>query len=336
VQAARWVQKNPSLKADKLEAALQQHDWDPSVKALCGLPDVLNRMNENLEWTQDLGDAFLADQSRLMDTVQRMRRKAYEAGNLKSSEEQKVTEKEDKIIVVESTSKDVVYVPTYYPSVVYGGWSYPSYYYPPIYAPPPPGAKFFSFTAGVFWGAAICGGCDWGWGNTNVNIDIDRTNNFVGRLDRDGNRNRVDPRGGSWQNFQHKPEHRQGVGYRDPGVANRYGGATRGNTAGTRDVSRGYGGQAGQGPTAGQQPANRAGAGANRGTQPSASTRPSGTKSSSYSGAGSVSKERASSTRGATSRSSSSKSSGVERSSGASRSSGAMRSGGCGGGGGRR
>ena len=91
VEAARWVQKNPSLKGKALEEALKSQDWDPSVKSLCGFPAVLKQMNDNLDWTQDLGDAFLGQKEELMDTVQTMRKKALEAGNLKSSEQQKVT-----------------------------------------------------------------------------------------------------------------------------------------------------------------------------------------------------------------------------------------------------
>ena len=87
VEAARWMQKNPKITADKLDAALQKETWDPSVKSLCGFNDVLKRMNENLDWTQDLGDAFLGQQTELMDSVQTMRRKAYDAGNQKSGKE---------------------------------------------------------------------------------------------------------------------------------------------------------------------------------------------------------------------------------------------------------
>ena len=78
-------------------------DWDPSVKSLTTLPSVLKQMSENLDWTQDLGDAFLAQQNDLMDTVQVMRGKACEAGNLDTTEQQTVTQQEDKIIVIESS-----------------------------------------------------------------------------------------------------------------------------------------------------------------------------------------------------------------------------------------
>src|SRR6185369_2786297 len=94
VEASRWLKKNPGLKGDKLDAALKEQAWDPSVKGLCAVPDVVHRMSDNLDWTQDLGDAFLAQQSEVLDTVQKMRSKAYEAGNLKTTEQQQVVVKE--------------------------------------------------------------------------------------------------------------------------------------------------------------------------------------------------------------------------------------------------
>ena len=148
VEAGRWVKANPGLKDKALEEALKAQDWDPSVKSLCGFPDVLKQMDENLDWTQDLGDAFLAQKVELMDTIQRMRGKAYDAGNLKTTEQQVVTQQPDKIIVVQPADPEVIYVPTYSPTVVYGGWSYPTYYYPPMYYPPPYGYGAMAFTVG--------------------------------------------------------------------------------------------------------------------------------------------------------------------------------------------
>lgn len=345
VEAARWQQKNPSLKGDALEKALKDKDWDPSVKSIVGLPTVLKRMNENLEWTQDLGDAFLADQSALMDVVQEMRRKALESGNLKTTAEQKVEEREDKVIVIQSTSPEIVYVPTYYPSAVYVGWGYPSYYYPAMYPPYPPGYAAFSFAVGVAWGAAIWGNCNWGGSNNNnVNIDIDRQNNFSGRTENNFNRPSNRPAGGN-SKFQHDPSHRKGVGYRDGATAKQYGGAGTSNRV-SRDQARGYGSGSGAGARPSTRPA--AGTSGNRpttgnvGATPRASTSPrpstgagtasrpsqaTGQRSGSFSGASSANTARASSSRGATSRSSSS---------GGTRSSGGSRGGGGGRGGGRR
>jgi hypothetical protein len=135
VQADRFMRANPGLKDTALEEKLKEQDWDTSVKGLCSLPDVLKNMSTNLDWTQDLGDAFLAQQAEVLDTVQRMRGKANDAGNLKTSEQQVVTVQQDKIIVIESKSPEVIYVPTYSPTVVYGaGWGYPMVL--PVLVPP--------------------------------------------------------------------------------------------------------------------------------------------------------------------------------------------------------
>ncbi len=170
VQAERWVKQNKSLKGDALKAALEKQPWDDSVKALVPFPDVLTMMSEKLEWTQKLGDAFLAQQKDVMDTVQKLRRKAAEAGNLKSSKEQEV-KKEGDIIIIEPANPQVVYVPAYNPTVVYGAWWYPAYPPYPVYAYPP-GAALFTFTMGVAIGAAWYGhGCHADYHGGTVNID---------------------------------------------------------------------------------------------------------------------------------------------------------------------
>ncbi|MCU0554554.1 MAG: DUF3300 domain-containing protein, partial [Syntrophales bacterium] len=119
VQAERWAKQNKSLKGDALKSALDKQPWDASVKALVPFPDVLSMMSEKLEWTQKLGDAVLAQQKDVLDTVQKLRKKAAEAGNLKSSKEQAV-KKEGDIIIIEAANPQVVYVPAYNPTVVYG------------------------------------------------------------------------------------------------------------------------------------------------------------------------------------------------------------------------
>jgi hypothetical protein len=270
VEAQRWQSKNSKLTGAQLDAALKEQAWDPSVKSLVAVPDVLNRMSENLDWTQDLGDAFLAQRSEVMDTVQRMRQKAKEAGNLKSTEQQVVTQQPDQIIVIEQANPQVVYVPSYSPTVVYGGWSYPSYYYPPMYYPPPPGYGLMAFGVGVAVGAAFWGDCDWGWGHGDVDIDVNRYNEFNRNTSIDSDRLRVDQRGGQGNrgNWQHDPGHRKGVGYRDQGTAQKYGARGDMNRV-TRDQARGFSqprastGQAGAG--------NRAQVGGGSRTQPGAS-----------------------------------------------------------------
>jgi hypothetical protein len=309
VEAARWQAKNPKVKGDKLEAALTKENWDPSVKSLCGFPDVLKRMNDNLDWTQDLGDAFLGQQAEVMNAVQNMRRKALEAGTLKSGKELTVTEQADKIIVIETAEPEVIYVPTYYPSAVYGSWHYPYWYYPPMYPPPPTGGVWFGFTAGVIWGAAIWGDCD--WGHTEIDIDVDHYHEFVDRTESGERRQQAKDRVGTDRNWKHSAEHRGGVSYRDKQVAQRYG-AGPGQTRVTRDQARGYGDRGARpasgdvvGAGAGTRDRSAAAVGARERQAVTASrdlSNISGQRSGSFSGSRSPSLDRASSMRGASSR----------------------------------
>jgi hypothetical protein len=205
VQAERWRKANPSLKDKALEDALQQQPWDASVKSLAVFPQVLTMMSDKIDWTQKLGDAFLAQQQDVMATAQALRQGA-EGGTLKDTKEQKVTtqtENNTTYIVIEPTNPEVVYVPTYNPTVVYGAWPYPAYppyaYYPPGYVA---GGALLGFAAGVIVGGALWGGCNWGRGDVNVNVN--RYNNF----------NRTNISNGNWN---HAAQHRGAVPYRDQG-----------------------------------------------------------------------------------------------------------------------
>jgi hypothetical protein len=230
VEAARWQKQNASLKDKALEDALEKQTWDPSVKALVALPQVLTMMNEKLDWTTKLGDAFLASQEDVLKTSQNLRKKADEAGNLKSSKEQTVkkeTENNVQVIKIESPAPETVYVPTYNPATVYGAWWYaappPYYYYPPGYAY---GGAGLAFASGVFWGAAIAGGI--GWNNNEININRNTNINT-------GNRNNVQG-GNKWQ---HNPEHRKGASYRDNATASKYGKGTDSRATQSREQYRG-------------------------------------------------------------------------------------------------
>src|SRR5262245_53040027 len=165
VEADRWRKKNPSLQGEALDKALQQQDWDASVKSLASFPDVLDRMSNNLEWTKDLGDAFLAQRSELMDAAQSLRTKAYDAGTLKTTPQQTVV-KEDKTIYVQPTNPQVVYVPSYAPATVYGPTyaAPPTPYYPSFWATPGGAvtAGVLGFGAGIATGALIGSAFDWG------------------------------------------------------------------------------------------------------------------------------------------------------------------------------
>jgi hypothetical protein len=227
VSADRWVKANPGLKDKALEDALQQEPWDPSVKSLCVFPQVLTMMSEKLDWTQKLGDAFLAQQKDVLDTAQALRAKAQKEGSLKDTKEQTVTtatENNTTVIKIEPTNPEVVYVPTYNPTVVYGAWPYPAYppyyYYPPGYVA---GGALLGFTAGVIVGGALWGNCNWGRGDVNVNVN--RYNNF----------NRTNISNGNWQ---HNANRRGAVPYRDQNVSRQYGRGQSANAA-SRDAFRG-------------------------------------------------------------------------------------------------
>jgi hypothetical protein len=224
VQANRWAKQNQNLKGDALAAGLEKQDWDPSVKSLVNFPEVLSKMSDKLDWTQKLGDAFLEQQKDVMDAVQRLRAKAEAAGNLKTTEQQKVIV-EEKVIKIEPASPQVVYVPTYNPTVVYGAWPYPAYppypWYPPGYAF---GASMLAFGTSVALGAAwgfAWGGCNWGRGE--VNVDVNRNTNFNTNINREQAKQNLQARGQrEGGSFQHDPSHRKGVGYRDNATAQKF------------------------------------------------------------------------------------------------------------------
>ena len=268
VQAQRWAKANQNLKGDALTAALEKQDWDPSVSSLVNFPQVLDMMNEKLDWTQKLGDAFLAQQKEVMDTVQKLRLKAYGEGNLKTTEQQKVVvEEETKTIIIEPAKTEVVYVPTYNPTVVYGAWPYPSYppyyYYPPGYVP---GAGLFAFGAGVALGAAwgyAWGGC--GWGRGEVDVDVNRNTNINNNIDRSKHQNKVSTGDRGKGSFKHNPEHRKGASYRDQGTANKYGKGASTRDVQSRDAYRGRDGGGRQDASMGTSDRSRGGQQMDRG-----------------------------------------------------------------------
>jgi hypothetical protein len=215
IQLQQWLAKNPGLKDQALEDAVSKQPWDPSVKGLAGVPDVIKRLADDIQWTTDLGNAFLAQQKDVMDAVQRMRSKAQAKGNLSSNQQQTVqtkTVENQQVIVIEQANPQVVSVPSYNPTVVYGPppYPYPPVYYPP---PPPPGSMAISFGIGMAMGAAMGGawgyGCGWGGSSTVV---INNNNNYV----RTG--------GGGSGNWQHNSAHRGGTPYSNRATATQYGG----------------------------------------------------------------------------------------------------------------
>ncbi|MGY6126680.1 DUF3300 domain-containing protein [Paraburkholderia strydomiana] len=272
VHAARWVKSNPKVTGDAAVKAVANEPWDVSVKSMVAFPQILEPMNDKLDWTQKLGDAFLAQQKDVLAAVQRLRARAKESGNLKSNEQQNVIVEAapaggQTIVKIEPANPQVIYVPAYNPTAVYGSWSYPAY--PPTYWPPYPAyypgaalATGFAWGVGLAAAGAIFGNANWGGGDVNINV------NKAANIDRNFDRTKVE--GGRWQ---HDGSHRQGVAYRDNATRDKYsrnvGGAEgrndfrgRDTTGGGRDTTGG-----GRANTADRgQRTDRSGAGDRAGT----------------------------------------------------------------------
>ncbi|MGX6567294.1 DUF3300 domain-containing protein [Cupriavidus necator] len=218
--AAQWSKANPSLSGDAATKAVASQAWDPSVQSLAAFPSVLDMMGRQPQWVQSVGDAFLAQPNDVMDSVQRLRVQAQKAGTLKTTEQQKVvtqTTGGTTIVQIEPANPQVVYVPTYNPTTVYGTWAYPAY--PPAYYPPPPGSVFATaLVTGIGFGLGVAAvDAMWGgfnWNSHDVNINVNRYNNINVNQRLDVNRANV--------NWQHNPANRGNVPYNNAAVRGRY------------------------------------------------------------------------------------------------------------------
>jgi hypothetical protein len=231
VQADRWLKARKTLKGDALKQEVEKQSWDDSVKALASTADVISMMSDKIDWTKNLGDAFLAQQPDVMDAIQRLRTKAYDSKKLVTTKQQKVsvqTQESKQVIVIEPADPDTIYVPYYDPAAVYGTWPYADY--PPYYFGYPSyigagviaaGLAFGTAWAIGRWGNYWGGGCN--WGNRNVYVNH-RTTNI----------------GNGWQ---HNPAHRQGVRYNNTNVQQRFGNNNLKAGAGDRMDFRGRDGQ---------------------------------------------------------------------------------------------
>ena len=274
-QAVQWSHNNPLKQGDAAIQAVSDQPWDASVKSLVAFPQLMALMGENPQWVQNLGDAFLAQPQDVMDSVQRLRQLAQQTGSLKSSTEQKVitttkkavpvkqtvtapvipsntvltanpviTEPATTVISIEPANPDVVYIPNYNPTVVYGNWANTAY--PPVYLPPPAGEPFvdsfvrgFGYSMGVATTYALFSSIDWddddhdhhhhddddyhhhdgghrdgnGWQHNgdNINIDVNNFNRITGEHLTDKNM--------AWR---HNPNYRNGVPYHDQDMAKRF------------------------------------------------------------------------------------------------------------------
>ena len=246
VQAARWVNEHSNVQGQALQDAMQQQPWDASVKGLTAVPQVLAMMNDKLDWTQQVGEAFLAQASDVSNAIQQLRAKAAANGNLKTSKQLKVSSvaasgpppappppdvdpamlpppPPAEYIMIEPYDPDLYYVPIYDPMVVYGPWPWgdyePFYWYPPGYVL---GAAIIGFGVGFFVGSALwChynwggGGGGGGWGGGGVVINVARYNQF-------NHTNLAATRGG-YSNWQFNKEHRSTVGFRNTALSKQYG-----------------------------------------------------------------------------------------------------------------
>ena len=207
VEADRWVKQNPTLTGPALDDALKEKQWDVSVKSLTHFPLILARMNDQIGETSMLGNAFLDQQTDVMDTIQQLRVSARAAGNLETTKEQTVIADQESIRI-EPANPRVIYVPAYYPYRVYGTWWYPDYppfaaWYPIWY--PPTG--FVTFSSGLWVGAAI-GWCDFSWHRRTVNVYHQHTQRFYTKDH--FRRQNYRPGPNVWR---HDPVHRRGVVY---------------------------------------------------------------------------------------------------------------------------
>jgi hypothetical protein len=227
IQAYRWTKSNPKTKGKALEDAMQAQPWDASVKSLTAFPPVLAMLNDKLDWTQQLGNAFLAQQADVLAAVQTLRERADQTGNLKTTKQQKVTKSSSgsqSYIEIEPQDPSVVYVPTYDPNEIYGTWPYPSY--PPYYWYPPG----YIAGPGIWWGSGILAGAVlWGianWPRAELWINANRYNRW----------NRTNIGNGRWE---HNVAHRRGVPYANRRLNDQFRRPYQGNFSAAREQFRG-------------------------------------------------------------------------------------------------
>jgi hypothetical protein len=228
VEAARWSRANPNLKGDRAVNAVAQTHWDPSVKSLVAFPQIIQMMDEKLDWTERLGDAFLSQQPQLMDTVQNLRQRAYAAGNLRSTD-QIYVEPQGQTIVVAPANPEVIYVPYYDPMVIYGPWWWPAY--PPVYWRPWPGYYVRpGITLGFFFGVGVpvsayffFGAFDWHARHVNVVQVNNYYFNYNAYVERERTLHHVVNVTNNRVAWGHDPAHRRGVPYRNAALRQQFG-----------------------------------------------------------------------------------------------------------------
>ena len=228
VQAYQWLQRNPGLTGPALTTAAQQQNWDPSIQALVVFPDVLKRLNDDVTWTTNLGNAFLAQQQDVMDAVQRMRQTAQQAGQLASTPQENVvptTDNGQPVIEILPADPEVMYVPVYDPVWIWGPprwYPYPRWFWPNrnvIVS----GVGFgfgVGINVGIFFGGGWHGWDGWGWHPGWGNHTVIVNNTFIHQYN--FNAGHIANAHGNAAVWEHDPEHRVGVPYANPALNDRF------------------------------------------------------------------------------------------------------------------
>ena len=227
-QAARWSRQHSSLKGEDAVDAVEGKDWDISVKALVAFPEILDRMDEDLDWTQRLGEAFLAQEGEVMDRVQLLRQRAHAAGNLDSNEQVRVV-REREIIYIEPAYRHRIFVPYYDPWVIYGNWWWPAY--PPYCWSTWGGhsARYYnSYSPSYYWGVGfnvspVFYFSGFHWRNRHVVVFSSNRHTHPGRNSNWNYSAREFHRQRDTQRWQHDTRHRRGVDYRSERLSQDHG-----------------------------------------------------------------------------------------------------------------
>lgn len=236
VEAEQWVGQHSHLQGEQLVDAARQMNWDPSVQALVAFPDALAMLTRDIQWTTDLGNAFLAQQADVLAAVQRLRAAAEQNGRLQSTPQQAVTNEPPPAgqygpgpIQIQPVNPQVVYVPAYNPEYVWGApaaGAYPAVGYPS----PELGILFgvASFVGSLFAGFLSFGG--WGWGISWLTHSLFLNGLFLthfgfGGFGGFGHNAPFAGRYGTHMAWEHNPAHRMGVAYPSRALAARFGGS---------------------------------------------------------------------------------------------------------------
>jgi len=217
IQAQRWLSGQTTRDTEQLMVSVEAQSWDPSVKALVAFPNVLQRLNDDLAWTQDLGDAFLQDEGRMLDSIQTLRQQADDADSLANIEQVKITKVERRIII-ESVQPEIVYVPYYDSRIVYGNWRWNRY--PPVYWQAPAYVHYRPNHGVIFWDTGVRISfnfffSNFHWNDRRIIVAPVRHDNYYQRP------RKITYSHGA-QHWQHQPKHRKGVAYHNKSISQRY------------------------------------------------------------------------------------------------------------------